>query len=81
MCFRFFLDNRFLKLSRKNNFVSVYPYHGHLEAEDLVLELADRPGLGVAERLSGLLHGADHRRRAADEDLDIGSRSRETFLL
>lgn len=81
MCFPFFLDNYFLRSSKKNCFVSWCPHHGHLEAEDLVLELADRPGLGVSERLGGLLHGADHGRRAADENLDIGSRSRETFLL
>ena len=50
------------------------------EAEDLVLELADGPGLGEAKRLSGLLHGTDHRRRATDEDLDVGGRGRETLL-
>lgn len=51
-----------------------------LEAEDLVLELADRAGLGVAERLGSLLHGANHGRRTAKKDLDIRSGSRETFL-
>lgn len=51
-----------------------------LEAEDLVLELADGPGLVVAERLGGLLHGADHGWRAADEDLDVGSGAGEVFL-
>jgi hypothetical protein len=51
-----------------------------LEAEDLVLELADGPGLGEAERLGGLLHGADHGRRATDEDLDVGGRGREALL-
>lgn len=51
-----------------------------LEAEDLVIELADGAGLGVAERLGSLLHGADHGRRTAEEDLDIRSGSRETFL-
>lgn len=52
-----------------------------LEAEDLVLELADRPGLGVTQGLGGLLHGADHGRRATDEDLDIGSGTGEVCLL
>lgn len=52
----------------------------HLEAEDLVLELADRPGLGEAERLGGLLHGTDHGRRAANEDLDISCRGGEKIL-
>lgn len=51
-----------------------------LEAEDLVLELADGAGLGVAERLGSLLHGADHRRRTAEKNLDIRSGSRKTFL-
>lgn len=51
-----------------------------LEAEDLVLELADGSGLGETERLSGLLHGTNHGRRATDENLDIGGRGRETLL-
>lgn len=51
-----------------------------LEAEDLVLKLADGPGLGVAKRLGGLLHGTDHGRRAADEDLDIRTGAREFVL-
>jgi hypothetical protein len=51
-----------------------------LEAEDLVLQLADGTGLGVAERFGGLLHGADHRRRTTEEDLDVAGGSRETFL-
>ena len=61
-------------------FVSHVALLGRLEAEDLVLELADGPGLCEAERLGGLLHGADHGRRATDEDLDVGSRSREALL-
>ena len=58
-----------------------FPCQHHLEAEDLVLKLADGSRLGEAERLGGLLHGADHGRRAADENLDIGSRSGEKLLL
>jgi hypothetical protein len=61
-------------------FVSRVSLLRRLEAEDLVLELADGSGLGKAERLGGLLHGTDHGRRATDEDLDVGSRSRETLL-
>jgi hypothetical protein len=61
-------------------FVSRLSLLRRLEAEDLVLELADGPGLGEAERLGGLLHGTDHGRRSTDEDLDVGSRSRETLL-
>jgi hypothetical protein len=61
-------------------FVSRVCLLGCLEAEDLVLELADGPGLGEAERLGGLLHGTDHGRRATDEDLDVGSRGREALL-
>jgi len=59
---------------------SIFSCQSHLKAEDLVLELADRPGLGEAERLGGLLHGADHGRRTADEDLDVGCRGGKTFL-
>lgn len=51
-----------------------------LEAEDLVLELADGAGLGVAERLGGLLHGADHGRGTTQHDLDIAGGGGETFL-
>lgn len=53
----------------------------NLEAEDLVLELADRASLSESERLGGLLHGADHGRRAAEHNLDVASRGRETLLL
>lgn len=52
----------------------------NLEAEDLVLKLADRAGLGVTERLGSLLHRADHRRRTAEQNLDVAGRGRETFL-
>jgi hypothetical protein len=51
-----------------------------LEAEDLVLELADRTSLGVAESLGGLLHSADHGRRTAEEDLDVGGGGGEALL-
>lgn len=61
-------------------FLRVSLYDVRLEAEDLVLKLADGPGLRVAKRLGGLLHGTDHGRRAADEDLDIGSGAREFVL-
>jgi hypothetical protein len=61
-------------------FISRISLLGCLEAEDLVLELANGPGLGEAERLGGLLHGTDHRRRATDEDLDVGGRGREALL-
>lgn len=61
--------------------VSYVPSTIRLEAEYLVLELADGPGLVVTEGLGGLLHGTDHGWRAADEDLDIGSRARKFLLL
>lgn len=51
-----------------------------LEAEHLVLELADRASLGVSKRLGRLLHGADHGRGAAQHDLDVLGRSREALL-
>ena len=51
-----------------------------LEAEDLVLELADRASLGVTKRLGGLLHGTDHGRRTTEKDLDIAGRGREFIL-
>lgn len=43
-----------------------------LEAEDLVLELADWPCLLVSQALGGLLERRDHGRGTAHEDLDIG---------
>ena len=61
-------------------FVSHVSFSNRLEAEDLVLELADRPGLGEAERLGGLLHGTDHRRGTANEDLDVSCRGGEKVL-
>jgi hypothetical protein len=51
-----------------------------LEAEDLVLELADRTRLGESKSLGALLHGADHGRGTAKEDLDIGSGGGEALL-
>lgn len=77
MCDSFFLDICFSQLL---GLLSTFHGQHDLEAEDLVLELADGPGLGEAKRLGGLLHGSDHRRRAADEDLDISCRSGEKFL-
>lgn len=52
-----------------------------LEAEDLVLELADGAGLGVAKGLGGLLHGADHGRRTAEENFDVAGGCREALLI
>lgn len=52
-----------------------------LEGKDLVLELADRARLVVAEGLGGLLEATDHRGRAADEDLDVVRRLGEPLLL
>lgn len=46
----------------------------------MVLELADGAGLGVAERLGGLLHGADHGRGTTQKDLDVAGGGRETLL-
>ena len=51
-----------------------------LEAEDLVLQLADGTRLGVSKSLGGLLHGADHGRGATEENLNIGSGGRQTLL-
>lgn len=42
-----------------------------LEAKHLVLELADRSGLVVTQRICSLLHSAYHRWGAANKDLDI----------
>lgn len=78
MCEAFFLD---MYSSQLLGLLSTIPCPHHLEAEDLVLELADGPGLGEAERLSSLLHGTDHRRRAADENFDVRCRSGKKVLL
>lgn len=51
-----------------------------LEAEDLVLQLADGARLGVSKSLGSLLHGADHGRRATEENLNIGSGGGQTLL-
>ena len=51
-----------------------------LKAENLVFELANRTSLGVAKRLGGLLHRADHRGSTTHENPDIVGRARETFL-
>ena len=42
-----------------------------LEGKDLVLQLADRTGLVVAERFGGLLETTNHGGRATDQDLDV----------
>jgi hypothetical protein len=57
-----------------------FSFSDRLEAEDLVLELADRPGLGETQTLSCLLHSSDHRRGAADQDLDVAGGRRELLL-
>jgi hypothetical protein len=51
-----------------------------LETEDLVLELADGPGLGETKTLGRLLHGCNHRRGAADEDLHVAGGRRKLLL-
>ena len=56
--------------------VTSYPTSKHhenksLETENLILKLADRSRLFVAQRLGSLLHGTDHRRRTADQDLHV----------
>lgn len=51
-----------------------------LEGEDLVLELADGASLLEAETLGGLLQSTNHRRRAAEENLDIRGGLGEPFL-
>jgi len=51
------------------------------EAEDLVNQFADRSWLLVPKRLGGFLHGADHRWRTADKDLDIFRRRGQAFLV
>ena len=51
-----------------------------LEAEDLVFQLADWPCLGVAQTLSRLLHGRDHRRWSTNEDLNVVGRCWQLLL-
>lgn len=51
-----------------------------LERKDLVLELAHGPGLLVADGLGGLLQTADHRGRAAEQDLDVVGGLGKPFL-
>ncbi|KAH4068676.1 hypothetical protein HBI81_028140 [Parastagonospora nodorum] len=51
-----------------------------LEAEDLVLELADWLSLCVAQALSRLLHRSNHRRRTANQNLDVAGRRRQLLL-
>ena len=52
-----------------------------LEGENLILQLADRTSLRIAKRLGGLFHGANHRRRAAKQDLVLGDGAREALLV
>lgn len=51
-----------------------------LKGKHLVLELADRPCLLEADCLGGLLEGADHGRRAAEQDLDVVGGLGKPFL-
>jgi len=51
-----------------------------LESKDLILELADRARLLVAQALGRLLQAADHGRRTAEQDLDIVGRLGKVFL-
>ncbi len=51
-----------------------------LEGKDLVFKLADRSRLLVAEALGGLLETANHRRRPADQDLDVVGGLGQPFL-
>lgn len=51
-----------------------------LESKDLVTKLADRTCLGKAKGLGSLLDAANHRRRTAQEELDILGGLREPFL-
>lgn len=51
-----------------------------LESKDLVLELADRTGLGEAKTLGSLLQTTNHRRGATEQDLDIAGGLGEPLL-
>lgn len=51
-----------------------------LEGKDLVLKLADGAGLLEAKALGGLLQATNHRRRTAEQDLDVVRRCRQPFL-
>jgi hypothetical protein len=64
------------KLENRNFLFATNP----LEAEDLVLQLADGARLGVSKSLGGLLHGADHGRGAAEENLNISSGGGKALL-
>ena len=54
--------------------------HDRLEAEDLILELADRPSLGETQTLSRLLHCGDHGWGTANQDLDVAGGRRKLLL-
>lgn len=43
----------------------------HLEAENLILQLTNRPRLVESQTLCRLLHGRNHRRRSANQNLDV----------
>lgn len=51
-----------------------------LKGKHLVLELADGAGLLEADRLGGLLEGADHGRGAAEQNLDVVGGLGKPFL-
>ncbi|KAI3481059.1 hypothetical protein L1887_56633 [Cichorium endivia] len=53
---------------------------GRLEAEDLVMKLADGARSLVSELVQVLLHGVDHGRRAAHENLDVVGRLGHVLL-
>jgi hypothetical protein len=72
-------DRTWLPSQVRDNFVRA-SIMLRLESEDLVLELANRTRLVVAERFGGLLEATNHRGRAADEDLDIVGRLGQPLL-
>jgi hypothetical protein len=51
-----------------------------LECKHLVLQLADWSGLGEAQSIGSLLHGADHWWWPTEQELDIGCGLREPVL-
>lgn len=69
---------RLIELSKAQDCqIAMFP---RLEAEHLVLKLANGPRLLVTQTLGRLLERRDHRRRAAHEDLDVGRGSGELRL-
>lgn len=61
-----------------NYYSSVEP--DFLESKDLVVELADRASLFVAETLACLLQAADHRWGTAKQQLDVRGSIGQPFL-